>query len=112
MGYVTVAYDSVGRPASFGNKRVSMGTITMSASYATGGDSILAGDQKFGLAQLDALYLFPPLVGTHNVGLDSRTAPTLVLAYHTGAAVATPFDEEAGTTDVSSLVIPFMAVGA
>ncbi len=110
MGNVVVALDSVGRPASFGNKRVSMGTITMSSSYATGGDSILAGDQKFGLNKLESLQLFAP-TGTHKADLDSRTAPTLVLLYHTGA-VSVPFVEEANATDVSAVVIPFIAVGA
>ncbi len=110
MGNVVVAFDSVGRPASFGSKRVSLGTITMSSSYDTGGDTIPTGDRKFGLARLDSLQLFEP-TGTHTVDLDSRTAPTLVLAYHAGLADV-PFVEESATEDVSTVVIPFMAVGS
>ncbi len=117
MGNVTVVLDYVGRPASFGNKRVSIGRITFSSSYATGGDTIPAGDRKFGLNALERV--FPMGVGfsvtdsqANPVAFDSETAPTKVLSFGDRAAAAIePLTQADSADDLSNYSFTFMAVG-
>jgi len=104
MGNVAVALDSLPSGLKlWGNKKVRTGTITMSSSYATSGDSILAAYQKFGLASVEKVHIFP--ANGYALQVDSQTAPTKVLSYTSGGTQTT------AATNLSAVVAQFIAVG-
>jgi len=104
MGNVTVTMDgSTTGLKILGTKRVRTGTITMSSSYATGGDSIPAANQKFGLQYIEKLLIYP-LLG-YCLQPDSQTAPTKILSYTSGGTQTT------STTNLSTVVAQFIAMG-
>lgn len=117
MGNVTVAYDYPGRAPSMGSKRMMTGTITMSSSYATGGDSIAAGDRRFGMPQmLESVQLFPGFSSSASKMIiatpDSTSAPTKIFAAgDLNATTGLPYVQIASTTDLSTYVIRFFAIG-
>lgn len=100
MGNATVAYIWKDPPV-IGNKKMSVAEITLSSSYATGGDTIPAADRKFLLAGLEAILSLRSKSGKYSFSLDSDTAPTKILAYESAAA-GSSFGEQAATTDMSA----------
>jgi hypothetical protein len=108
MGNVVVAYNYPNRPLSLGNKRLMTGTITMSNPYAAGGDSILAGDRKFGLNTLDNIFILP--AGTNVAKYVPGVTVDKVQSFESAAAGAA-FAEN-GAEDLSTVVFPFIAIGA
>ena len=104
MGNVTVTMDAstLGLKV-IGNKRCRTGTITMSSSYATSGDSIPAANQKLGLSVIEKILIFPRL--GYALEPDSQTAPTKILSYTSGGT------QTANATNLSTVVAQFIAIG-
>ena len=109
MGTATVAYIWKDPPV-IGNKKMSMVELTLSTSYATGGDTIPAGERKFGLAAIEAIFVVGRS-GIYNFALDSYTAPTKILAYESAAA-GSAFGEQAATTNMSAEKVLAIAIGS
>jgi hypothetical protein len=90
------------------NKRVVKGTITFSASYATGGDSLALGTT--GLKEVTGI-LIDPSMTTNQSGLSvalggTKTAP-VILAYDANAT------QVANATDLSArAAIPVWLLGS
>lgn len=104
MGSVTVTMDGTTQgPKILRNKCCRTGTITMSSSYATNGDSIPAVNQRFGLSVVEKLLIFPK-VG-YKLEPDSQTAPTKILSYTSGGT------QTANATNLSGVVAQFIAIG-
>ncbi len=103
MGNVTMTLDAVPKGIiSMRNKRARTGTAQMSTSYATGGDAILAGDQKFGLMQTPESVEFEPDDG---YDLIWDAANNKIKAYVSGGT------EVAAVVNLSGVVSKFKAYG-
>ena len=87
-------------PVSRGGKRLRFfyGKITMSASYATNGDTLQLPTAPPGTA-LKAIDVFPSYNGTRFVFWDGSVSAPKLKAFVEGAAV---FAEVANTTDLSA----------
>lgn len=103
MGNCTVVFDDDGVPRSYGNRKVSRATITLSASYAAGGDTIPAWAQAGNLSSLLRARVIDHGNHGYKLALDSRTIPTKVKAFRSGAALGDPFAEAAAATNLSAV---------
>jgi hypothetical protein len=104
MGDATVTLDPLTRGLkTIGNRKMRTGTIAGSTSYATSGDAILVGSQKFGLSKVEKVLIFPK--GGYTYEVNSQTAPTLLLAYVSGGTEVT------ATTPLNGVVAQFIVIG-
>lgn len=89
-----------------GNKRITYGTIALSSSYATGGDTFTAA--RFGLSRIDKLFTESAVLG-RVVSVDMTNLKLLAYGQDgtTGALVEAP-----NTTNLSTIVLDCMAIGA
>lgn len=103
-------------PERIGRKKVVTGTITFDSSYPTGGESVTVA--QLGLTQLQNLEVRPGL-GSSTTGYvpvwatgRSVTSPAVqVLMGDNNNASDGPLIEVANTTDLSALVVDFVATG-
>jgi hypothetical protein len=100
MGSAIVVLDE---PTVFGNKKIRTGTISASASYATGGDAIV-WDTVLGF-KVEKVIISPT-----NVNYLADVSGNLLLAYVSGTTAA-ELDEATNTDDLSASVAPFIAIG-
>jgi hypothetical protein len=103
MGNVTVSITGRDR---LGTRELLFGTITMSASYATGGDSLALA--LLGMANLEFLFLNGD-DGYVPQWDRSTTAPKILL--YEAAADGGALDEVA-QVDHSGRILPFIAIGS
>lgn len=109
MGTVTVAIAD-DYPVQIGNKVLSVGNITMSDSYATSGDTLTAAD--LGMAGIDGVQLGQ---GDEGTVLHYDHTNSKILAFQctvTALDTTTAMAEVSSTTDLSSMVVRYMAVGS
>ena len=93
-------------PIVMGNKLISYGTLTMAASYATGGDSIdWAAETGIGAVEVVSIN---GSIGGYMLTPDAANAK--ILAYEAGADAAA-LDEVASTTNLSSETAQVIVVG-
>lgn len=86
--------------------------ITLSASYAAGGDTVLLAD--LGLTTLDALVLSGSNGGyTMEVvhGATPTTAPKIKVYEDKAVAASTPLSEEAAATNLSAITVRAVVYG-
>jgi len=105
MGSVSV---SVTHQTVWGDVQIVFGTITMSNSYATGGDTLSTGD--FGLTELNHLFL-STRTGGYVLAWDKANGKVLAYYGDYDAAADGALVQVAATTDLSSVVADFVAVG-
>ncbi len=97
MGNITVSRDS---PDVWGQNRVAFGTLNLSSSYATGGDSYTAA--QFGMNKITRLILNLPDDGVNQYVPDE--ANSKILGYTAAGA-------ELGAVDLSGNACGFIAIG-
>lgn len=103
MGNVTVAYDTMPQGlAPVGLRKMRTGTITMSSSYATDGDSIVAGFTTFGFVQKPDLVIIECKTG---YALVWDSANDKIIAYASGGT------QVANTTNLAAVAAKFIALG-
>ena len=98
MGNVIVLRDKL---VVMGSRRISYGTMQMSTSYATSGDSY--DKDEIGLKDVERIMLNQPLTGRV---LVPNEATGKILAY-TAADPAV----EVGAIDISADIVNYMAIG-
>lgn len=99
MGTVTTSIKS--RHALGGGRRMVSGTITMSSSYATGGDTVNVGDLEMG--NLDQLICVAETQAYQIHWNGNEGTPTVIADQ--GATEVT------ATTNLSSVTVAFIAFG-
>lgn len=109
---MALSLSQVERSTVFGDRRVRFFTVTWDSSYATGGESLTAGD--VGLQRIDFLVAEPAAAsaGTsaHVVKYDYTNSK--LQAFETGAAVDSPLKEATAAADLSATPCRIMVVGA
>lgn len=100
---------------SLGNAKAAVVNVTFDASYATGGESLVPSD--VGLAEFYAVIPLPDAnAEPGRVVQYDYTAEALVVFEQTDPAdvggANVPLVEVAATTDLSSLVVRVLAIGA
>lgn len=112
---VTIANPGPDPVDYFGSRKVVFGTLHLSTSYATGGDSYTAG--QFGMERIDMLEIAQPGDGNTTSWMLAPILPTTVgqsaagkiQAFGTGSGAGAL--AEAGNIDLSSFVANFLAIG-
>jgi hypothetical protein len=112
MGTATVAIKKAA-PGLAGAGVAKIVDITLSSSYATGGDTVTL--TSLGMSSLDALMLTGNAAGyacevVH--GATPTTDPKIRLWEDKATAAATPLGEEAAATNVTSVVLRAIAYGS
>lgn len=109
---MALSLSQVERSTVFGDRRVRFFTVTWDSSYATGGESLTAGD--VGLSRIDFVMAEPAAAaaGTaaHVVKYDYTNSK--LQAFETGAAVDSPLKEATAAADLSATPCRIMVVGA
>jgi hypothetical protein len=105
---------TVDPPVTFGNTRRVRGVATFDNSYPTGGEPLTA--QQLGLTFLRELVPTTGRLGTGSAYAvawnRSTSAPTIQAFYgDNNNAADGPLIEAPATTDLSTLVVPFEAIG-
>lgn len=106
----TATYSPVNKhPIVIGNKLISFGTITMSNSYATGGDSI-DWTAETGIGKVEYVSS-PPTIGGYV--LVPNAANTKIMAFYADydAAGDGALIQVAATTDLSAQTAQIMIIG-
>ena len=108
MGALTIKLDEISPQHGEGRYKVSRGTITFSASYATGGDTFTLDDLK--LTRLDSLFMeYTKDAVTHGdrVTFEPDYTARTVIAYDVSDAA-----EVTAAEDLSDVTVRFRAEGA
>lgn len=111
MGAVAVTIIAAGPEASGQRARVT-GTLTLSASYSTGGDTLATN--KLALATVEDLFLGLPRVAA-GTAISAILFPVVrsALPVRNGNILIQAFDDlnTEASGDLSTYVIPFLALG-
>ena len=107
MGAITVKLDMT-QTHSQDSWTVISGTLTMSSSYAPGGDSYTPG--LFGLGQIHDLLIWPSSGYVLQGIVSTATSGGLVKAFWSGFAAGT-LDEVTAGTNLSTITARFHAYG-
>lgn len=90
------------------SRRVVTADITLSASYATGGDTITLPD---GFGTLRALFISPTIKGGYHLTWDGGTTTAKIIAYDLADSTAANIGAQpSATTDLSTISVDVMAV--
>lgn len=90
------------------SRRTVIADITMSESYATGGDTITLPE---GLGTLRALFVTPTIKGGYHLTWDGGTTTAKIIAYDLADASAANIGAQpSATTDLSTISVDVMAI--
>lgn len=93
-----------------GSRKEVFGTITFDSSYPTGGEAVTLA--QLGVDRLDWLDVATSTIGNVPAWDGSTTSPKVKLYWVDTTTDGAPLAEVASTTDVSTTVVRFHAVGA
>jgi len=114
MGACTITLDSSPSPnENWGQRNVVFGTLNLSNSYATGGDTFTVGE--FALGQLDALILTQDVTAaaTYSITTVVNRTGLKIQAFGNSASAGNGLVEIANNTDLSGgqYRFRFIAIG-